>query len=140
MNEKSEYYKNEVFTYFKEFIFKLPLFKMIEQQNFEKNNNQEKIDQFYIKEKEVFIPQPKNNFIYNNNDKKHDLEQFFEFAISNYKEFFITSIKQILQEMDKKLYTPPYRILFGRINIIKPKKQENEIKGINECFYDGFFE
>ena len=140
MNEKSEYYKNEVFTYFKEFICELPLFKMIEQQNFEKNNNQEKIDQFYIKEKEVFMPQPKNNFIYNNNDKKHDLEQFFEFAISNYKEFFITSIKQILQEMDKKLYTPPFRILFGRINIIKPKKQENEIKGINECFYDGFFE
>ena len=110
MNENSEYYKNEVFTYFKEFICKLPLFKMIEQQNFEKNNNQEKIDQFYIKEKEVFIPQPKNNFIYNNNDKKHDndeegdscrkeryfndLEPFFEFAISNYKEFFNTSIGQ----------------------------------------------
>lgn len=121
---------------------------MIEQQNFEKNNNQGKIDQF--------IPQPKSNFIYNNNDQKHendeegdscrkeryfnDLEQFFEFAISNYKELFIASIQQILQEMDKKLYTPPYRILFGRINILKPKKQENEIKGINECFYDGFFD
>ncbi|KAK8886428.1 hypothetical protein M9Y10_041891 [Tritrichomonas musculus] len=117
-------------------------------------------DNFYLKEKESLIPQSKNNKIMSektiykndnnnaqNDDKKDsckkdtifdDLEQLFEFVNSNYKEVFIDTIKKIIHKIEKVLYTPPYQILFGRIDITKLKKEVNESKTINKCFYDGF--
>ena len=43
--------------------------------------------------------------------------------------------------MNKILYTPPYSILFGRIFISIPKKEEEEFpyrKNVSNLFYEGF--
>ena len=88
LNEKSPNNMNEIFTYFEDFIYELPLFKKITKQILEMNKDQEKIDlpihyldsfdkdNLYLKEKESFIPHSKNNLImsektiYNNDDNK----------------------------------------------------------------------
>ena len=114
MNEKSEYYKNEVFTYFKEFICKLPLFKMIEQQNFEKNNNQEKIDQFYIKEKEMKLLKNENeelksqlNKLKTNNEKYKNQCLFHNQRII----LFIMAMTKNMKMMKKEIHVEKKGIL-----------------------------
>lgn len=40
--------------------------------------------------------------------------------------------------MEKIIFTPPYPILFGRINIAMPKPKKNKnLKEINALFYEG---
>ena len=58
---------------------------------------------------------------------------------SNLKAILIKEIKNIIDIMNKILYTPPYPILFGHISISKPKeKVELKQRAIDESFYDGF--
>ena len=71
--------------------------------------------------------------------------QIFDFIIKNQKSkaIFSTEIRKIINLMNSMIYTPPYHILFGRINIENPKpKKKNLInpnaKEINQSFYDGF--
>lgn len=43
--------------------------------------------------------------------------------------------------MNSILYTPPYNILFGRINIEKTKpvdEIDTNLENINDLFYEGF--
>ena len=59
------------------------------------------------------------------------------------KELFIQKIKKVLLIMKDILYTPPYYILFGRININNPssnikRHQKPKIQEINDIFYEGF--
>ena len=50
------------------------------------------------------------------------------------------NIVEIIDEMNKILFTPPYKILFGRINIYAANQNQNIncIHNINEQFYEGF--
>ncbi|KAK8857623.1 hypothetical protein M9Y10_016029 [Tritrichomonas musculus] len=73
-----------------------------------------------------------------------DLSELFYFFIScdEYKNLFIESINKIINIMKSILYTPPYNILFGRINISLLKNRSNNITNgnlpdINESFYEG---
>ncbi|KAK8839463.1 hypothetical protein M9Y10_031818 [Tritrichomonas musculus] len=71
-----------------------------------------------------------------------DGNEIYEFIVSNekYKNTFEEEINKIIQVMNDIIYTPPYPILFGRINISK-KNDKEEIypykKEINELFYEG---
>lgn len=75
-----------------------------------------------------------------------DPNKLFEFIINNseskYIEFLIGIIEDIINIMSQILYSPPYAILFGRINIEKPKPQpkapDYSLVEINNLFYEGF--
>ena len=72
-----------------------------------------------------------------------DPGELFDFVVRSPEitKFFIEEIKDIINMMHSSLYTRPYNILFGRINIEKPKpKQEihHKLNDINELFYRGF--
>ncbi|KAK8895337.1 hypothetical protein M9Y10_023797 [Tritrichomonas musculus] len=72
-----------------------------------------------------------------------DGNEIFEFIVSSekYKNVFKEEIHKIIQFMNDIIYTPPYPILFGRINISKLKPKEIKYpfqKEINELFYEGF--
>ena len=57
----------------------------------------------------------------------------------DFKLIFIDKIEEIINIMKDIIYTPPYSILFGRINIEKPKECLNQnLHNINEFFYAGF--
>ena len=73
----------------------------------------------------------------------NDIDKLFEFIISNkdIRNRFIDEIKNILDLMKEIIYSPPYAILFGRINIEKERPKEKEYpyrKDINHIFYEGF--
>ena len=73
----------------------------------------------------------------------NDIDKLFEFIISNkdIRNRFIDEIKNILELMKEIIYSPPYAILFGRINIEKERPKEKEYpyrKDINHIFYEGF--
>lgn len=79
------------------------------------------------------------HFIFNNPD------ELFEFVIKNddLKNALINSIREIIDIMNAVLYTPPYPILFGKINISKQQhkiitEQKKKYVEINELFYEGF--
>lgn len=84
-----------------------------------------------IKDNNLLKPGFKDNFIIKN---ANDL---FDFIVSNqqYIVIFSNEIKQIIEIMKEIIYTPPYSILFGRINIANLKKKQG--KSINKTFYDG---
>lgn len=78
-----------------------------------------------------------------NIDYYDDPGELFDYIIQNYKlkEPFIEEIKNIIYLMISILYTPPYNILFGRINIVKTKHVDEidpNLKNINDLFYEGF--
>ena len=79
----------------------------------------------------------KDEILFNN------ANELFDYIISNkeYKQTFAEAIKNIVDIMKKIIYTPPYPILFGRINIDKMKqdvKTNFKRKDINKVFYEGF--
>ena len=65
----------------------------------------------------------------------------FVFQKDEYWASFIQQIREIIEEMYRVLYTPPYFILFGRIKIpksLKKKSQNVNAIDINQAFYEGF--
>ncbi|KAK8892705.1 hypothetical protein M9Y10_029945 [Tritrichomonas musculus] len=67
----------------------------------------------------------------------------FDFSTKNrqIKYIFMMEIKSIIKVVENIIYTPPYDILFGRINIEKvcePLIKENILMNIGKSFYDGF--
>ena len=75
-----------------------------------------------------------------------DPKDLFAFAVRNNqcKDAFLNEIDQIVDEMNKILYKPPYRILFGRMgskmsakpqSLAKPLLPKRDISG---SFYQGF--
>ncbi|KAK8899320.1 hypothetical protein M9Y10_001633 [Tritrichomonas musculus] len=71
--------------------------------------------------------------------------QLFDFSMKkeNLKSYLISEIIDIIHTMETILYTPPYSILFGRINQESKNKEKIETKNIilrdiNELFYEGF--
>lgn len=58
------------------------------------------------------------------------------------KQSFIQKIKEVINFMHDKMYTPPFYILFGRISISKQinltKSQVVNGENLNRNFYDGF--
>ncbi|KAK8838051.1 hypothetical protein M9Y10_036001 [Tritrichomonas musculus] len=91
--------------------------------------------------KEIFIDAKKTNLEINREDVIiDDIGQLFDFIIgnNNFKIIFNDEIKKILDIMEKIIFTPPYPILFGRINIAMPKPKKNKnLKEINALFYEG---
>lgn len=70
-----------------------------------------------------------------------DCGELFDFLTENYSNIFHEEVKKIIQILEEIIYSPPYSILFGRININKPKSNDNKKeKGVenNELFYEGF--
>ena len=74
-------------------------------------------------------------------------DDLFDYVIQddNIKHIFINEIRSIIHSMETILYTPPYPILFGRINTVKPIYINPNLpvfhpymKDINEIFYEGF--
>lgn len=65
-------------------------------------------------------------------------ESLFDFVFQNEDEIniFMNTIEQIIDIMMSILYTSPYSILFGRINI--NTLSINTRNNINELFYEGF--
>ncbi|KAK8893003.1 hypothetical protein M9Y10_030259 [Tritrichomonas musculus] len=151
--EELEYYfqfhfKDEnSFEYLKTFILNYPSFKMENQSNLSKardsktNEKQKEIPinkKMKIENKDIIIGM-KEDLVF------EDPGDLFDFIIKDtkIKSIFINEVKEIIDTMNTILYTPPYRILFGRINIDKlcPIMIENsnnqDLNEINESFYDG---
>ena len=100
--------------------------------------------------KKVNIDKRKSMF-FKINDFEHASDQeslifekpvdLFNYVIENreFKNIFMQEINKIIHKIDSLLYTPPYSILFGRINIEKPKNssQKQNPDKVNNLFYDG---
>ncbi|KAK8838320.1 hypothetical protein M9Y10_035743 [Tritrichomonas musculus] len=72
-----------------------------------------------------------------------DPDQLFDFLVQNkkFQSIFIDEINEIIQTMETITYTPPYPILFGRLNLTKSKPKDNtnyRMEDINELFYEAF--
>lgn len=84
-----------------------------------------------------------------NNEKSriiifNEPSKLFDFAIQNnkLKSYLIDEIKNIIHAMTEILYKPPYRILFGRIKIVKNHNYDKKVvqqnrEDIDQNFYDG---
>lgn len=72
------------------------------------------------------------------NDPK-DLFEFME-EKEEFKNSFIQEINEIIDDMKKLLYTPPYSILLGRMKIKKSINalHQNKQKHMDHNFYEGF--
>lgn len=118
----------------------------IDKNNYEHNYIEKVgITQFY-QDKSRDVNEEMKNYKIFENEKKISFEnpdELFDFVIKDdelTKELF-EEIREIMHIMKDILYTPPYSILFGRINIEKPKVEEVKykfMKDINEIFYEGF--
>ncbi|KAK8843652.1 hypothetical protein M9Y10_024715 [Tritrichomonas musculus] len=108
-----------------------------------KDNNYLESDEFKIQSKLMKTDEFDVQLLNQNKEELifEDSSVLYDFIVSNneIKILFIEEIKEIIHIMQEILYVPPYRILFGRINIekIKPKEKNIEIKDINEIFYEG---
>lgn len=160
-----------MFSYLKSFILNFPKFYLLNQPNLNndlindlKLNNEndsselinsrlkdEKIlvllNKNYAKKEEKFDDYKKDEFENDiiDDDKYifNDPGKLFDFVIENknIKSAFINEIRGLIQVMKKILFSPPYLILFGRINIErkKPKTSINQSPNeINQIFYEGF--
>ena len=116
------------------------IFKACQKENFDiklkskQNDYLEKINQYEFYENEMQINEDKQTFV--------DLGDLYDFMISDtdIKKVFINEIKIIIDTMKDMIYTPPYHILFGRIENDKHKKTQNSnetVQNINELFYEG---
>lgn len=110
------------------------------QKNYAKNNNKIKklkeTDEYYDLQSN-FIKKHQNEIIFDEPEKLFDfiISDSNTKQISEIKTIFIEEIKNIIDLMNKILYTPPYSILFGRISLEKQKPKKMEI---NNDFYEGF--
>ena len=139
-----------IFSYLKEFILNCPLFNFMNIESKEKpvlpNRNEDQFDLYDIEKFGKFEEKEKikKDFIMIDEIVFESPDKLFDFANQNenLKTDFITEINDIIHTVEAILYTPPYSILFGRINWKKPiqksKENQNFLKGINELFYEGF--
>lgn len=145
------------FEYLKDFILNFPLFNLKHQPNINLKLNkvelQKKVSKLTsiseLTEKKILEKElvAKNKFDENNHvgqkqNKKVNID-YYDYIIQNdkLKEPFIEEIKNIIYLMNSILYTPPYNILFGRINIEKTKpvdEIDTNLENINDLFYEGF--
>lgn len=146
-----QFHKNYLFAYVKLFIFKCPLFNSLEP-NFDLPINSISTNRISIlmnnKEKEYLTNCMKRNINEMNvldTLKFTNAGDLFDFVINEkeVKKLFMKEIKDIILLMNNILYTEPYNILFGRINMKRKKKSTNNnpnsyAKDINELFYEGF--
>ena len=148
--ENADYF----FSYLKDCIFNFPSFNLINQPNLSKKIKFFLLDCHKKSSHIVNNYDMTNLYGYDNdndnktiklktleNDSREDLGDIFDFIISNQesKNIFVNEIKGIIKTMLEIIHTPPYQILFGRINIEKPKEITNpNIKYINALFYEGF--
>lgn len=87
-----------------------------------------------------FIKSEKSNLKNEIKDLYEYTEELFDIIIKDetIKESFATEINDIIKTMQEIIYTIPYPILFGRINIQPPKREiKTALKDINELFYEG---
>ena len=148
------------FSYLKNFILNYPSFNLKNQSNlpseldlniFKNFNNDSKENKDDSKNQklnhEEIITKGKSYKTKNynqliNDEKIYDnADDLFIYATSenSLKKDFIREIKDIIHTMSKILYTPPYSILFGRIFISIPKKEEFPYrKNVSTLFYEGF--
>lgn len=122
-------HSKEIFSYIKDFILYSPLFSLPFQPH---------VPNLNLNNKYILY-----NMYLNQIDEKNifdDEGELFDYVISDFvlKTIFIEAIEDIVAVMENVLYTPPYCILFGRINIEKIKGNENQIREINDQFYKGF--
>ena len=148
----------DYFSDIKWFILGLPFFNLENQKYFKlnigRNSMRSEIEKIMKKLK------IQNNESKNGDDKFEEKEEeeeldeksildcfviLFEYVITSnrIRELFIKNIRETIKLMTKILNTPPYAILFGQINVKKPKKIKKEkvypyMKEINEIFYEGF--
>lgn len=97
---------------------------------------------------ELINIQSNNDFeIYSIKSKQNNSECFLKFPknlgeiILNTFNCLIINVDEIVDEMKKILFKPPYSILFGRIKIFALhgiKANIDEIPEINQLFYEGF--
>ncbi|KAK8840395.1 hypothetical protein M9Y10_030956 [Tritrichomonas musculus] len=122
---KFQFHLNENdFSYLCKFILEFPLF------------NQSQLDQENDK---IFND---NNFQSSPGTVFSDPSELFDFAVKNNKSKLIETIKEIIHTIEKKIYKPPYSILFGRISIEKSSFKDKRVtscclRNINEMFYEG---
>ena len=107
-----------------------PKFLYIDDKKDNKNNIIKKINAEIIKHNEILFNEP---------------EMIFDYIISNdeMKKVFQNELHSVIILTEQILYTPPYNILFGRINIEhkKSKKKEQinpECQNMDNYFYEGF--
>lgn len=153
LNQKEN--KN-MFSYLRNFILFSPLFNFEHQQieKFYSDSNinvdakpifDHKNDKIIkINEKfnfELIKNHPQKNMTIDMKIRFNHPEKLYDFIIANeeFQTFFIEEIREIIKIMHKIIYEKPYRILFGRINIEKKKKERKIFqKNIDDFFYDGF--
>ena len=150
------------FLHLRKLVFNFKLFNLINQPNlksdqdlFKKLNDLTDIKKFCQHEKQMenvktFKCEDKkenlndlNNHINEQDLNKNDVVfddpvKLLEFVIENpeFLEIFKNEISNVIKLMEKIVYTPPYLILFGRINIEKPKQKT--LEGVSNLFYEGF--
>lgn len=151
--EKSELNQNEAHKYFEKMITKIKnneMFSDIKDKYLEldfmscedeypySNENKEFLDSYKNNhfEKCVETNQNKVKCIYKNCDLLFDIINDNE---SNKKQF-LEKTEEIIQIMEKTLYSPPYNILFGRFSANKKQKDfsNSSIINIGSIFYEGF--
>ena len=141
------------FSYLKKFILNFPPFNLKNQSNLNLNNeyfdiNDKNNSEFVEEFSDIDLETQKDVSNFSNNLNElifEDAGEFFDFVVQDYenKVIFINEIKSIIQIMETILYTHPYSILFGRINIEKTRFHQMEDSkskkiDINESFYEGF--
>lgn len=75
----------------------------------------------------------------------NDPESLFNYNFENesFKNIFSEGLNNIIKTMKEIIHKKPYKILFGRISVEKPKKKNQSIAPsiqINDLFYDGFYD
>ena len=131
--DNSEY----IFSYLMSFILNFPSFNFQNQKSLlqlfqnEPHRNLDGSNRYFLVKNKLDTTDIQDNILY-------DPNELFDFAIKNNKKIFVDGIHHIIITMKNILYTPPYSILFGRINIEKSKEKELKLININELFYEGF--
>lgn len=124
-----------LFLDLKKYIFNYPSFNLSNQTNLNPNIKKQ-IDSVLSKENKPTIGKLREKEIFCKNKRVFD--ELFESILSNkkYKDIFVNEIQKIQQIMNEIIYTHPYHILFGRINIEKPKQKgdDNSKIDIDENF------
>ena len=155
INEKEEN-SEIIFSYINRYILNSPLFNLVNQPNLSinmktylKNLENENNNNLTYSKKDIKKQYQDYIEIQNVNDNQNKItfeypEKLFEYILSRktLKEKFYGQIQNLLTTLKSIIYTPPYHILFGRINIHKPIEQKNKISNpfmnINCFFYEGF--
>ncbi|KAK8881379.1 hypothetical protein M9Y10_004115 [Tritrichomonas musculus] len=143
--EKENYSKNNNFSNKKqdENAFKFEQINDLKEKEFVKKISSS-FDEFNDDEKKEKEKNSKDVVINENEIVFHKPGKLFDFVNENdeLRNVLINEIKDILVIMNSILYTKPYIILFGRINIENSKRKKENVstscKNINQLFYEGF--